>query len=546
MNEISSEKNLASMQGRQWYSLLGRPILLLIVILVMQIMVMGYYVDQKKGYHVDEIFSLTQANGMLDGTSIRSSAYWFNHWNSSDYYWAFLTVQYGERFEFKAVYNTISQNVHPPFYHLQLHAAHSLFPNTFNKKISAFINIFWLVCANIMLYFASRLIIRHKYLALLPSVIWGFSAGAISNAVFFRPYATLTFFFTALILLAFILISGKRKVGFKFYVAFALVFFFGFFTHMYFIVFFVLVAVLLLFWLIYSKEFRQLRNCIITILVAFTGYILIWPYVMHQIFSSKRGVNSFDSFLNSEGFLDSAQSYFRIIDEGLFGNKQFLIIFIIVAIVLAIANFMLNRKAKGDKKGTLSADGFMLLFLLFVTVVYVILIARIAPYLSDRYVFAVYPSIILLFIAGYYYFLSRINSRFAVVILIAISIFVIAIGFVDKPVNYLFKNRVDVSSYIQNYDNPSLVVLQAEISPWNRNEVYILDFVKFDRTFICRTIDDFSIAIDGITRGQELFLYIDKEVDVDEVLTNMYEILPYQNAVLVYTQGIYGAYHIEW
>jgi len=503
---------------------------------------MVYYVDQKKWLHADEFFSIVQANEDLVGqTRARLDPEWFNQWNTPDYFLKFLTVQPDERFDFKNVYKNMSANVHPPFYHMQLHAVSSLFPNIWNKWIGASINLFWLILANIMLYFASRLLLRHKWLALLPCAIWGLSAGSISSVVFFRPYATMTFFFTALVFLAALIITQERKADIKYCIALGLVLFFGFLTMIYFIIFFVLVAVILLAWLLYTKEYKQIFNCAITIAVTMGLYFWFWPYSRKYVFLS--APNTYEIAVHGD-FFGGVKAYFRIIDSELFGGS--LIPFSVISTGLLVACFVLVLRNRGGKKGNWIKDIYPILFLMFVSIAYVFIIAKIAPDKMNRYIFAIYPSIVLLFITFFYYSLRRISARIATVAIVSIAAFIIVIGFHDKPVDYLFKYTPDVVSIIQEYEDPSLIVVMTTRALWNKNEKFILDFLEFDRTFICQTIDDFPTALEGVLPGEELFIYLDTEISPDEFFADKHSIISFERAELLYTRGLFNAYHIVW
>jgi len=521
---------------------LVHPVVLLAIIIVLQFFIVTHYVEKKEWYHADEFFSIVQANEDLVGqTRARFDPDWFNRWNSPDYFWRFLTVQPDERFDFQNVYKNMSANIHPPFYHMQLHAVSSFFPNTWSKWFGAGINIFWLILANIMLYFAGRLILRNKFLALLPCAIWGFSAGAISTAVFFRPYATLTFFFTALLFLAALLITRERKADIKYCIAFALVLFFGFLTMIYFIIFFALVAVSLLVWLIYSKEYRQIVNCVITTAVTIGLHYWFWPYSRQYVFLS--APNTYEIAVQGD-FRGGVKEYFKILDSELFGGS--LIPFLVIAIVLLAICFILWRKNRHSEKEPILDKIYPVLFLIFVSIVYVLIIAKIAPDKMNRYIFAVYPSVVLLFVAFFYNSLQRISAKIAVVAIVAVAAFVIILGFHDKPVDYLFTGTPDVASIIQEYEDPSLIVVMTSDYLWDKNEKFLFDFVEFKRTFICKTIDNFPMALEGVKPADELFIYLDVEIEPDAFFANMQKYVSFQNAELIYTRGLFSAFHIKW
>jgi len=520
----------------------AHPAVLLMGIILLQILTMCYYVNQKRGYHVDEFSSHVQANGQLTGGYPRQDANFFNQWNTSDYFKNFLTVQSEERFEFKTVYLFFAKHgaTHPPFYHMQLHAVFSLFPNKFSNWFAAVINIFWLTAANIMLYMASKKLLKSNLLALLPCAVWGLSTGAISNAVFFRMYATLTFFFTTLTYLGVLLISGKRKADISFCISLASVIFFGAFTQYYFFIFFSFSAIGLGFYLLYEKKYKRIRNCIITVCVSFGLYLICWPYAIHGLLSSSRGKQSVVNLLNSGDFLNSVNSYIKILDKQLFEGQLFIItIFFLLLIIVYMIKFIIhNRNSKSI--GVVKTDLFLNIFILFNSIMYFLIVAKISPYKSDRYIFAVYPTVILLFIALLYQILRYIiNKETAFIILTFVSVFLV---FQPKHANHLYANHIDVTLILKEYKTSSCIVMSQNSSI----ERQILDFTQFDRTFICRVPEDFDIAADGITPGQNLFLYISQDLEQDAILNTVHKKLQYKDATLLYESYGYYAYRIDW
>ena len=191
-------------------------------------------------------------------------------------------------------------------------------------------------------------------------------------------------------------------------------------------------------------------------------------------------------------------------------------------------------------------NGYLLCFMLFSTLAYFLLIAKIAPLQSDRYVFSIYPVIILLFVTLFHHSLYRIDKTAAIVMPVAVSILVILLGFHDKPVSRLYQNTPDVPDIVQAYKDTSCIVVTSSSDAAYRIDNILFDLTQFDRTYICKTIDDFGPALDGIAKGQELFLYIYKDLDVGEVLADMKKELPYKTAILLYQSSAYGVYHIEW
>ena len=254
-----------------WYFIMFRgfgvwlsthPVVLLVVIIVFQCLASLYYMEQKRGFHIDEFYSIAQANGQITAprASLRHPHHepdFHNTWQTSDYFWNFLTVQQGEQFDFVNLYHYFMRIQHAhPFYIMQLHFISSFFPNIWHNLMGIGINIFWMTMTSILLYKASVLIIKEPLLTLLPSAVWGFSSGAMSYIMFIRMYATVIFFFTAISYLGLLVVTKKTQCGLKFCCALGVVIFLGWLSNLTFVIFFGISATLLFIWLLYSEPVR--------------------------------------------------------------------------------------------------------------------------------------------------------------------------------------------------------------------------------------------------------------------------------------------------
>ena len=530
-----------------WIS--ARSAIVLAFIILLQVMTMVYYTDQKKWFHLDEMLSFSQANGSLETSRARNVENFYNNWNDTEFYNNLLSVQPGERFDFKTVYHTITKvTVHPPFYHIQLHGVSSLFPNIWSKWIGAGINIFWLIGAIIMLYKASQLVFKNNLLALLPSLVFGFSGGAISSAVFFRMYATLAFFFTSLIYLGLLIISGKSKVDLKFCIFLVPIIFFGSLTNYHFIIFFALTAVSLLLWLLFQKEYKQILYCVATTIFSYGAYLLFWPHAISELLYSGRSIESVENLVIFSDFPDRVKRYIQMMDRDLFGGA--LPVLSAVLFLLAAVGIILlcvrKVKLKFSLKNIFISDVFMTVFISFISGVFFLFIANSAPNPGNRYVLAVYPTLVLLFLMLLYRALSGIHKKTAIGLLVVVALFIASSDAFNKHVDYLYSNAPDVAVAVYACDKPSLIVVPTSDTPGNRIERYLCDFLQFNQTFICRTTDNFDAALDGVDQGQEIFIYVHRDFKADEILEHMRDRIPFQDAERIYTNGVYRAYRIEW
>ena len=188
------------------------------VLLLLQLLAALYWGFQKEGYYIDELWSYGLANSR-ETPFLQDKAGYMNAWHGPEFYGEYLTVDPGEWFDFRSVYENQAQDVHPPFYYLLLHTVCSVFAGEFSKWFGLAINlcffagILWLLFA-----IGGKLLGRENPARLLPPLLYGFSGGALSMVVYIRMYAMLTFWVLLFTLLVFASMeargkSGRRQIG---------------------------------------------------------------------------------------------------------------------------------------------------------------------------------------------------------------------------------------------------------------------------------------------------------------------------------------------
>ncbi len=187
---------------------IARPtVLLILIILLESIYTLYYFTNVKNGFHSDEMWSYGLSNSYYlpsvylpvydeDNSNINyinaSDCINLNEWISGEYFNDYLTVQEGERFSYDSVYYNQTKDVHPPFYYFLLHTISSFFPNKFSFVYGLIINLISLAITQVFLYKLSKLLLRSKYAALIPCLLYGAGTGSLSTFVFVRMYSLAT------------------------------------------------------------------------------------------------------------------------------------------------------------------------------------------------------------------------------------------------------------------------------------------------------------------------------------------------------------------
>lgn len=213
--------------------------LLFLLIVAVQIAVCVHYAKYKTNIFMDEIWTFNLANSYYN-PFLGSAAEYMNRWIDSKFWLQALSVQPGEEFCYGSVFYNQAQDVHPPLYYMVIHTVCSLFPQKFSIWFGIIPNIVFFVATQFILLKISDKLFDSKWIALLASVIYGFSWGAINSVIYIRMYMMLTFFGILSFwvhLLLFEYYNKYKKLKINYLAAIFIITIFGFLTQYYYVIF---------------------------------------------------------------------------------------------------------------------------------------------------------------------------------------------------------------------------------------------------------------------------------------------------------------------
>ena len=244
---------------------------------------MFYFINQKQGFHEDEIFSYGSSNYKYDNVyrwfgyaeanqdilykqvltgslsnrinnliKYKTNIEQFNKdeilskeiptWKYKDEALEYLAIQKEDIFNYFSVYQNQARDVHPPFFYYLVHLTSTLFYNNFTKYIVFSINLVFFIG---VLLIIKKIVesLNHKELVIPTMILYGASMGCISTVMFQRMYMMVTFF--SILYLYFIIkfIKNDFKIKDKFW--FILTIILGFLTQYYFCIYIVLIFIIL-------------------------------------------------------------------------------------------------------------------------------------------------------------------------------------------------------------------------------------------------------------------------------------------------------------
>lgn len=523
-----------------------------ILAVFLSVIVMFYYVDKKQGYHEDEMFSYGSSNYKYDNV-YRNYGYaqgnmdilykevigshdvnklitflkdkhnnnypefsknevlfkevptWKSNKDAHDY----LTIGKGDVFNYRSVYINQAFDVHPPLFYFLMHLVSSIFYGKFTKYIGFTLNMIFFLGT---LYFLDKICKRmgKKDISAPTILLYGLSMGSFSTVSFHRMYMMLTFFSIWYFYLTVDLIKNNYVIKKKW--PWILCILGGFLTQYYFCIYIVLVFILNAIYLIRKKEYKSLgKYLLVHVIPAIVG-IVFYPVSIYQIFFSYRGLGASDTGRN----LITNLKYYSDAILKMF-NLEKIIILLVCFLFLGMGYYYGQNKKFKDQK--------ILLNLFIPIFIYIVIVAKIAPFLGEnytsRYIMLLFPLFALLMM---YLFSLFYNSKYFNIISIGV-IFLISInGFMTKIPTYLYQ---DYSKSIELANNNKTVPFIYVYDNYFTHLSAMPEFDIYEKHLILNNnIYDYSLLNnDEVLKNNDSIIvcvknWLDKDKVMDKILSN--------------------------
>ncbi|MCI1882116.1 MAG: glycosyltransferase family 39 protein [Sporolactobacillus sp.] len=542
--------------------------LLLSLLLLIQLAFVFTFAAAKSGYHVDEISSYKLANSYYKPFLGDIDDY-FDHWQTSCVYHNLITVQPGEQFAYGSVKYNQERDVHPPLYYMVLHTVGSLFPDTFSKWMGIGINFVLFVIADLLLYLLGKRLFRSRYAALLPCLFWGFSAGAVASVVFIRMYAMLTCW---VLLLTYIVLAAVNRphVSWKQVLLLFLTVFCGFMTHYYFLIYLCFLAVAAAGVLVVKKRYTDLITCVVGVAAAGLAGVLFFPKSISQFLFSYRGKEVQSGFFNLTDWHNRWVPFKAVVNHELFGGWMPVMtgLIILCFAVWLLTRFVVHVHAEydNDKRKLIVRTAFIhenrmvfviraatvdVLLLLIACAGYFLIVMITAPVQADRYLYPIFPLLALLFVFALTHGLRVLtaNKKIIVAVVVAFTLLASLFGIGRNPTAVMNYNRPALpAAMADEYHADAVVVDQTEKTAFNTNEI-IFQLMKYRRVYPT-TYAHINRLAEALNRQQQasrrpLVIYIDKNVNADEVLQRLAEKTVYTHAKKLLSFTYFYTYRLD-
>ena len=524
----------------------------IILTIILLCAIMFFFINQKQGFHEDEIFSYGSSNYKYDNVYR-----WFGYaeagqdilykqvltgnikdrviklktfllepdkftkdevlakeiptWKTKEEALEYLAIQKEDVFNYFSVYYNQAKDVHPPLFYFLVHFVSTLFYGTFSKYIIFFINLaFFIGTLLVIKKIMDKL--ERKEITIPTMILYGASMGAISTVMFQRMYMMLTFF--SILYLYYIIKFIKDDFQIKDKLALILTIFTGFLTQYYFCIYVVLVFAIISFYLLFKKQYKKWLKFFNVHLIAAVLGIVFYPFSIEDIFFSYRGLGSTDG--HTKTFLENLSYYGDQIIK-LFSLQNIIFILLTLLIIVLIYKIVKRKLNKITKIEILN-----LTVLILPIIVFIIIVSKIAPFLGEnytsRYIMLLFPIIAIAIFYCLTFIFKKPKTIF--IITLTISLLLSIHGLYNNTPVYLYKDYEQVMSLAHDNNDKYFVYV---FDNYFTHLSQMPEFATYKASLILnKNIHDFELLNNPeLNKADEFILCIKNWLNKDEILNEV-------------------------
>ena len=425
--------------------------------------VICFLLTQKKDFMVDELLTYNLSN----------AEEWFSPtdgvvYSPADAPFVEAMASNGE-FDLRHVWNQQTYDTHPPFYYVLVHAVCVLFPGTVSIMYPGVINILFALGTLFLYRKILQMFIDDENVIFGFSVIFCLSAGVLEIMAFLRMYVMLMFFITAI---AYLIIKNIERFCVKDFVLLFIITICGTLTHYYFLVFAFFISAVIGFIMLKEKRIKEIIGYIATMGSAGVIIYMIFPAIVYHIFKRGRGAESIEN-IKTSNLAEQLKGYIDIINAEVFGGLLgFIILLIALLWLVALIKPNIQKENVICHVDRIKASRYCCLLL--PSLGYVLLIAKSAPYIVDRYVASIYAVGLAGVWGVLYTCFKNVYGRTKVrnLIIMCFAALVVILSFIKCDWEYLYKGSEERLNNSEVYgENADAIVLYDH--DWRINSHYL-------------------------------------------------------------------------
>lgn len=355
----------------------------------MQVIICIRYGILKKGFFVDELWGAGLANSYFRPRLFTPGIFNTNRYLPGSFFYNYLTVSQDEGCSLASVWYNQSQDSHPPLYFLLYHILSCIKPGTFSKWTGLLINLVFLVGTNIYVFLTGTRM-SNRWAGLAASALWGFSAEAVSYTLCARMYMMAAFFIVLFFYrtLSYYELHGENNWKTRIYLMLATTG--GCLTHYYFYIGAFVLAAITCTYLYLKKGFRRACSYGFVVLggvfLSWVIYPLIFVSLAH---GDGRGREAIKNLLDLNSLWARIGALVKQIEAKLLYRPVLILVLVVLSLIVIIV--ILSILWKEQLNPCLKSRISMLLVTETAFVLYMLTVAKLQPFNTNRYYFPITP-----------------------------------------------------------------------------------------------------------------------------------------------------------
>jgi hypothetical protein len=256
----------------------------------------------------------------------------------------------------------------------------------------------------------------------------------------------------------------------------------GALTHYYFYIYAFLLTLIVCIILLFERNMKQMFMFGSTALAGVVSAIIIFPSVITHVLESNRGQEVLDGFENN--ITAGENTFFEFVRVDVLRDipSYMVIILGVVLFATVLYKLMRNKSSFKHNKILLNKNVKKIIIIILPVLLYIFTVQQVSYYKTSRYIFSIYPIIVLgLFITLYFLLRLLVNKKEYVNIIIGLfTLIFVFIGIKNQNSDYKFNYIEYMNEYIEDIEEQEILVLMDEY--WKVSN-YVIDLSYFKQIY---------------------------------------------------------------
>lgn len=518
------------------------------VVLILQGGILTYWGIQKEGYHVDEVYTFELSNYQYTNYGDMGGAY--GSWISGSDLKTVAEPDGTELFNFTIPYWNSETDNHPLTYYSVIHLFSSvskMFHFGISKWIGLIPNFIACLCATVVLILMCYELIKKRWIAVIMGAFWAMSIGAINTGVYIRMYAFLTFWCVlfAFLHLLFYKNLQEQKLNLRFVTIMEVCTTAGILSQYYFLIFAFFTCAITFFMIVFKRKWQILKGYVGMEFCGIFMAELLFPRMVVRLFFGDRGAEALSNVATAN-IVVKLKEILQVINDELFAGYGPIIIGIGAVI------FTIGIVEGIFRKEFITIDDKFVMQMAVVSILFVVAITKLAPYMSDRYFMCSFPIILMccayFFYRGFILILhdNKLGRSISAVILTVLVGTILAVGYQTQKVKYIYSDQIERRSDIEEYGDIPVVTVNAD-SYDDSTLKWLFELQNYSDLFLCHHEDfsDIKIAASAGKLDGGFLLYAHMYKDESAVIDEVKKYIEISNYELITDVGDCAVFYIQ-